>query len=68
MPTYQYRCSKCGHSFELRRSLFEKTPQKPACPTCGADDTERVYSVFGWGSSSSGCAPSAPGAPRRRFG
>ncbi len=64
MPTYQYRCTKCGYDFELRRSLFEKTPEKPVCPACGNEETERVYSVFGWGASS-GCAPSPSGAPRR---
>ncbi len=65
MPTYQYRCTKCGHNFELRRSLFEKKPDQPACPSCGAEDTERVYSVFSWGGASSGCAPSTTGGVRR---
>ncbi len=32
MPTYEYRCRKCGHKF----SLFQKITEAPArnCPKC----------------------------------
>ncbi|QOI99571.1 MAG: zinc ribbon domain-containing protein [Phycisphaeraceae bacterium] len=33
MPTYEYRCSACGHEFEEFQSMTAK-PLK-ACPSCG---------------------------------
>ena len=32
MPTYDYICNKCGHTFELFQSMSEK-PRK-TCPVC----------------------------------
>ena len=32
MPTYDYICNKCGHTFELFQSMTE-TPRK-TCPLC----------------------------------
>ncbi len=32
MPTYDYICNKCGHTFELFQSMTE-TPRK-TCPIC----------------------------------
>ena len=32
MPTYDYICNKCGHTFELFQSMSE-TPRK-TCPVC----------------------------------
>ena len=32
MPTYDYRCTNCAHTFELRQS-FESEPVT-ACPKC----------------------------------
>ena len=32
MPTYDYICNKCGHTFELFQSMSE-TPRK-ICPVC----------------------------------
>ena len=32
MPTYDYICNKCGHTFELFQSMTE-TPRK-TCPVC----------------------------------
>lgn len=34
MPTYEYKCTKCGNLFEL----FQKMTAKPVakCPKCGA--------------------------------
>lgn len=34
MPTYDYKCIKCGHTFELFHSMKE-TPQA-VCPQCGS--------------------------------
>lgn len=35
MPTYDYQCEECGHSFEL----FQKMSDAPVkvCPKCGGD-------------------------------
>ncbi len=32
MPIYDYKCSTCGHSFELRQS-FDSKPEA-TCPVC----------------------------------
>ena len=32
MPTYDYRCEKCGHAFERFQSMMEKPLKK--CPEC----------------------------------
>ncbi len=34
MPTYDYRCRKCGHVFELFHSIKDNKPKR--CPKCGA--------------------------------
>ncbi len=39
MPTYDYRCSKCGHRFELFHSIKDDAPKR--CPKCRGR-TERV--------------------------
>lgn len=44
MPTYEYRCTKCKHEFEV----FQKMSAKPAgkCPKCGGKP-ERLLSGGG---------------------
>jgi putative FmdB family regulatory protein len=32
MPTYEYRCRKCGHHFELFHSIKDDAPRR--CPKC----------------------------------
>src|SRR5437899_7123846 len=39
MPTYDYRCTKCGHVFELVHSIKDDTPRR--CPKCRSK-AERV--------------------------
>ncbi len=34
MPTYEYKCPKCGHQFELFQKITE--PPEHRCPKCGA--------------------------------
>lgn len=34
MPTYDYRCRKCKHRFELFHSIKDDAPKK--CPKCGS--------------------------------
>ena len=44
MPIYEYRCGKCGHEFELRRS-FSQAEEPAPCPKCGGKG-EKLLSVF----------------------
>lgn len=32
MPTYDYRCRKCGHQFELFHGIKDEAPKR--CPRC----------------------------------
>jgi len=34
MPTYDYKCLKCGKLFEVRKKM--KDPPRAKCPKCGA--------------------------------
>ncbi|MDD5483265.1 MAG: zinc ribbon domain-containing protein [Kiritimatiellae bacterium] len=47
MPIYEYKCKKCGKTFEhLARSLSEPAPK---CPQCGASRPEKQFSAFSAG-------------------
>ena len=57
MPIYEYKCKKCGKTFEhLARSLSEPAPK---CPKCGASQPEKQMSTFSaavsGGNGSSSC-------------
>jgi putative FmdB family regulatory protein len=41
MPTYDYECSACDHSFELFQSINE--PVKRKCPACGKSKLRRLF-------------------------
>lgn len=43
MPTYKYRCKKCGHEFEARQRMSDKPLTE--CPVCGEDVRRVVGSV-----------------------
>lgn len=40
MPTYDYRCTECEHTFELFHSMKDKPKRK--CPACGKNALERL--------------------------
>ena len=42
MPIFEYQCRGCGHEFELL--VLRDTV--PACPSCKAQDLERLLSGF----------------------
>jgi putative FmdB family regulatory protein len=44
MPIYEYRCRRCGGVHEI----FVQTPDAASarCPTCGAEDMEKLLSSF----------------------
>lgn len=41
MPTYDYECNSCQHSFELFQSITE--PVKKKCPRCGRKSLRRLF-------------------------
>ena len=59
MPIYEYECGKCGEKFELRRSIAD-SDSEVKCPKCGAENPQRVFSLFAVSSSSAACTPDAP--------
>ena len=40
MPTYEYACPKCGHSFELVQSMKDEPIKK--CPKCKKTGVKRL--------------------------
>jgi putative FmdB family regulatory protein len=69
MPLYDYRCSACGQTFEIRATFKEKERGlHPRCPACESMETQQLVSApmvvrAGPGDAASalplGCAPSA---------
>ena len=47
MPLYQYRCTKCGHDFELLTTIDKRN--EACCPKCGekAEQAWRGKGAFG---------------------
>jgi putative FmdB family regulatory protein len=45
MPTYHYRCSNCGHEFEVSQSI--KDASLNTCPQCTQVTLDRVISGGG---------------------
>ena len=43
MPTYEYRCSACDHSFELFQSIKAASVRK--CPQCGKLKVKRIIGI-----------------------
>ena len=40
MPTYDYKCKSCGHTWELFQSMTAKPVKE--CPNCGKKTAERL--------------------------
>ena len=45
MPTYEFRCQKCGTSFAMKEKISEFGSATAACPACKSADVERVISA-----------------------
>jgi putative FmdB family regulatory protein len=54
MPIYEFRCLKCGKTFELLKLKKEDEAVKMKCPECGSPEVERVLSSVSVLSSSGG--------------
>jgi putative FmdB family regulatory protein len=46
VPTYQYRCAKCGKVFEHVEHLAEHETAKLQCPQCGSREIEHQPTSF----------------------
>ncbi|HBH40952.1 MAG TPA: FmdB family transcriptional regulator [Rhizobiales bacterium] len=42
MPTYNYRCEKCGKTFERAETISEHETARPQCPKCGSKNVSAV--------------------------
>lgn len=45
MPTYEYKCDACGHTFEKVQSIKADSLKK--CPVCGKQKLRRLIGVGG---------------------
>ena len=45
MPTYDYECDACGHTFELFQSISESVKKK--CPECKKSKLRRLFGTGG---------------------
>ncbi len=45
MPIYEFRCSKCGHVFEIMGSYAEREQPHP-CPECKSTEVKLAISLF----------------------
>ncbi|HSS94582.1 MAG TPA: FmdB family zinc ribbon protein, partial [Candidatus Dormibacteraeota bacterium] len=43
MPTYGYRCSNCGHEFEIQQRMSDKALE--TCPKCQGKLRKILYPV-----------------------
>ncbi|MCX5801202.1 MAG: zinc ribbon domain-containing protein [Candidatus Eisenbacteria bacterium] len=49
MPIYEFKCRSCGKKFEKLCAIGKDTGI--GCPKCGSRKSERLFSLFGVGSS-----------------
>jgi len=66
MPTYEYKCQDCGHTFDVFATFKQKEAGlQAACPECHSAETQQVFGslMFARGDSGSvvptpaGCGP-----------
>lgn len=67
MPIYEYKCRKCGETFDALRSIREADADIE-CPVCGERKAERQISLTATDANTlkGGCGGGRPG--RMRFG
>ena len=46
MPTYDYRCEKCGKRYSIVQRISEHTGRGPACPKCGSRRVRQELGPF----------------------
>lgn len=62
MPTYEYYCKNCGHTFEFFTSIeYREMPCTTPCKKCGAFEVKRDISAVNFNVPEGGCGNSANG-------
>ena len=46
MPTYEYRCDKCGKKFSRVEPISQHGSKRPKCPKCNSVKVTQVFSPF----------------------
>lgn len=46
MPTYEYKCLKCGKRFSAVHRISAHSSRPPACPKCKSRSTQQLMSAF----------------------
>jgi putative FmdB family regulatory protein len=46
MPTYEYKCRGCGHTFEQKLTVSEHDQLRPKCPKCQSKKVEHAFNAF----------------------
>jgi putative FmdB family regulatory protein len=46
MPTYEYRCQKCGKVFDREEHIAEHAKSHPSCPKCKSEAIQPVLADF----------------------
>lgn len=45
MPTYEYRCNDCRHTFRVIEPISKHAGTRTACPKCRSSKTQQVLSA-----------------------
>jgi len=44
MPTYEYQCQDCGHTFDVFATFKQKEAGlQPRCPKCQSTETQQAF-------------------------
>jgi putative FmdB family regulatory protein len=46
MPTYEYKCGKCGKRFSVVQRISQHGGRAPACPKCKSRSTQQLLTAF----------------------
>lgn len=46
MPTYEYRCAKCGKTFERQEHINKHRAGRKRCPKCHGKTVNQVPGTF----------------------
>lgn len=68
MPAYDFRCTECGHDFELRLSMSAYAEgEGRVCPECSSSQVERAWTAVNVIASGSRSSSPAPGCGSSGF-
>jgi putative FmdB family regulatory protein len=46
MPTYSYRCDRCGKAFSVTETMSRHGRRRVACPKCESTKVTQVFRSF----------------------